>query len=50
MIINYLCKNCEWTGSENEIEYETIEGCFGDDKLEICPRCGSEKVFVVFSK
>jgi hypothetical protein len=41
------CKNCNWQGYENELAYEKVEGCVGDDKLEICPKCGSQKVFMV---
>lgn len=50
MTSKYNCKNCGWSGIETELEYETVEGCGGGDKLEICPNCGSEKVFVVFNE
>jgi predicted RNA-binding Zn-ribbon protein involved in translation (DUF1610 family) len=46
MQTNYTCKNCGWTGSETELQFETVEGCFGDDTLEICPKCGSGYVFI----
>jgi hypothetical protein len=42
----YLCKNCNWQGNETELEYETVEGCFGDDKIEVCPTCGSMNVLL----
>jgi hypothetical protein len=44
----YKCRQCDWKGEENELDYETTDGCFGNDTLEICPECGSEEVFVVF--
>lgn len=47
LIYKYECKNCGWIGDENQLDYETVEGCIGDDKLEICPKCGSQKVFMV---
>lgn len=46
----YKCKNCNWVGSENEISYDEVETCFGDDKLEMCPKCGSISVFLMHVK
>lgn len=40
----YKCNNCEWKGSESELEHDTVDTCFGDDKIEMCPQCGSYEV------
>lgn len=40
----FICNNCSWQGSESELEYDETETCFGDDKIEMCPKCGSYKV------
>jgi len=42
----YKCKNCNWVGTEQELVYDSVEGCFGTDEIEICPKCGSFEVFV----
>jgi NAD-dependent SIR2 family protein deacetylase len=47
MNTKWECKDCNWKGYENELDYEQVEGCVGDDKLEICPKCGSQKVFMI---
>lgn len=43
----YECKDCSWKGYEYQLEYEQVESCVGDDKLEVCPKCGSQKVFMI---
>ena len=40
----YKCPVCQWQGTENELEYDDVGTCFGDDKVEICPKCGSMEV------
>ncbi len=44
---DYECKDCGWLGGEHQLDYETVDGCVGDDKLEVCPKCGSQRVFMV---
>ena len=44
----YKCKSCGWTGLSAELDHEIVEGCGGDDKLEVCPTCGSEQVYIDF--
>jgi len=44
MIKKYTCLACSWTGLENELEYDVLDTCFGDDKVEMCPQCGSYEI------
>ncbi len=37
----YQCNTCNWSGSEEELDFDATETCFGDDKIEVCPKCGS---------
>jgi len=46
MNTEWNCKDCKWRGFENQLDYEPVEGCVGSDKLEICPKCGSQKVYM----
>jgi hypothetical protein len=41
MKLFYKCKGCEWTGNNNELEYDAVDTCFGEDTIEMCPECGS---------
>lgn len=41
---DYKCKQCNWTGLAIALEYDTIDTCMGDDKIEMCPKCGSYEV------
>ena len=43
----YRCKKCNWEGSSEELEYDSVDTCFGDDKIEMCPKCGSYEVVLV---
>ena len=43
----YKCKNCNWKGSSEELEYDNVDTCFGDDKIEMCPKCGSYEIVIV---
>lgn len=43
-IKKYKCNNCTWQGIEQELEYDITDTCFGDDKIEMCPKCGSYEV------
>lgn len=38
------CKHCDWQGSYDEVNWDTVETCMGTDKIEVCPKCGSMKV------
>ena len=40
----YKCKQCVWEGSSEELEYDKVETCMGDDDIEMCPKCGSYEV------
>lgn len=42
---NYKCKKCNWEGGFSQLEFDEVEGCFGDDTIEMCPNCGSYEVF-----
>lgn len=42
---NYQCKQCHWIGLELALDFDTIDTCMGDDKVEMCPHCGSYEVF-----
>jgi len=44
---NFQCKKCGWTGNSDEVNWDTVETCMGDDKIEICPVCGSMEVYIV---
>lgn len=41
MEAKYKCKDCGWEGLESELETDSVESCFGDDEIEVCPKCGS---------
>jgi predicted RNA-binding Zn-ribbon protein involved in translation (DUF1610 family) len=44
----YKCQECNWSGYENELCFKDApEGCVGDTKIELCPQCGSQKVFLI---
>lgn len=40
----YQCKKCGWEGKESELEYDSVDTCFGEDKVEMCPICGDMEV------
>ena len=40
----YKCKNCNWQGTLDELEYDSVDTCFGDDEIEMCPKCGSYEI------
>ena len=40
----YMCEDCNWIGSEDELDFDKVESCMGDDKIEICPACWSFNV------
>ena len=42
--IIYICNECGWKGVEEELELDNVESCMGDDKIEICPVCGSMNI------
>lgn len=39
------CKKCSWQGSPEEVDWEEVETCSGDDKVEVCPSCGSMELY-----
>ena len=41
------CKQCNWQGTPDEVDWEIIETCMGIDKTEICPNCGSMEVYLL---
>jgi predicted RNA-binding Zn-ribbon protein involved in translation (DUF1610 family) len=45
----YKCAECGWIGKADELEYEKVESCMGDDQVEVCPKCGSMSVFRSFA-
>lgn len=47
---HYYCKQCNWTGLEENLDEDKVETCFGDDSIEICPICGSTNVFPILQK
>lgn len=42
---NYQCKECGWRGIAEQLEYEKVESCMGNDLIEVCPKCGSMNVW-----
>lgn len=44
VVERYKCNECKWEGFESELDYDSVETCFGDDKVEMCPKCGSYEV------
>jgi len=40
-----VCKQCNWQGGPDEVNWETVETCMGADQIEVCPKCGSQEVF-----
>jgi hypothetical protein len=44
---NYKCLNCQWHGLETELGFDTVETCFGPDKIDMCPHCGSYDVNIL---
>ncbi len=46
----YYCKKCGWKGPEEKLNYDGVETCFGDDQIEICPKCGSIEVILDHSE
>ncbi len=47
MNTKYKCKNCNWEGSFEELEHDTVDTCLGDDKIDMCPKCGSYEIKTV---
>jgi hypothetical protein len=41
------CRQCNWQGSSDEVDWEEVETCSGADKTEVCPSCGSMEVYPV---
>jgi NAD-dependent SIR2 family protein deacetylase len=41
------CKQCNWQGSPEEVDWDDVETCSGSDKVEVCPSCGSMEVYPV---
>jgi len=41
-MVKYKCPKCNWIGTENEMEGDSISGCDGGDETWsnwICPEC-----------
>ena len=41
------CKQCDWQGRPEEVDWEVVETCAESDKIEVCPSCGSMEVVLV---
>ncbi len=39
------CKKCNWQGPPDEVDWDIVETCMGNDKIEICPKCGSMELY-----
>jgi NAD-dependent SIR2 family protein deacetylase len=39
------CSNCNWIGAKEEVQWDTVETCMGNDLIEVCPKCGSMEVY-----
>ena len=46
----YICNECEWQGTEKELEYEPVESCMGNLDIEVCPKCGSMDIKEIADK
>jgi NAD-dependent SIR2 family protein deacetylase len=42
------CNQCNWQGNEDNLEYDIVETCMGNDKIEICPQCRSMEVYIFY--
>ncbi len=43
----YQCKDCNWLGPEEELDWDEVETCMGFDKVDICPKCFSMNVVLI---
>lgn len=43
----FKCKICDWSGSHEELEVDSVETCFGNDQIDMCPSCGSYEIVKV---
>ncbi len=43
----YRCKICGWEGTYSELDFDKVDTCAGDDRIEICPACGLAEVYIV---
>ena len=41
------CKQCNWQGCPEDVEWEAVQTCAETDKIEVCPSCGSMAVYLV---
>jgi hypothetical protein len=41
----FKCMKCGWQGAADKLDWDTVETCMGNDKMEVCPICGSMEVF-----
>jgi hypothetical protein len=44
--IEYICMQCHWKGKYQELDWDTVDTCMGNDKVEICPQCGSMELII----
>ena len=47
---NVECKQCNWHGRPDEVNWDTVETCMGTDKIEVFPKCGSMEVYALPDK
>jgi rubrerythrin len=43
----FKCMKCGWQGAADKLDWDTVETCMGNDKMEVCPICGSMEVFTL---
>jgi predicted Rdx family selenoprotein len=41
---DYVCLECNWCGTAQALQFEVVETCMGQDKIEICPQCGGFEI------
>ena len=44
------CKQCNWQGRPNEVNWDNVETSMGSDKIEVCPMCGSMEMYALPDK
>ena len=42
-----MCRQCQWEGSVDDVDWEIVETCMGSDEAEIYPKYGSREVYLI---